>query len=350
MRRVINTEKLPIPPHYSPENVGEIWKVDYQKRADEAIEWAHKYQIRPANLDFFKIGLILIDIQNSFCIPGFELFVSGRSGLGAVEDNRRLCNFIYSNLSVLTHITATLDTHSAVQIFHPIFIVDANGNHPHPHTLISYQDVKDGRWRFNPDIAPSIGIDPAEGQKHLLHYTKTLMERQKYDLTIWPYHVMLGSLGHAFVPAVEEAIFFHTIARKTQANFNIKGDNPLTEHYSAIGPEVLKGPHGKSLADKNRIFIRLVETHDAIIIAGQAKSHCVAWTIADLLKYISEFDQKMVRKVYLLEDCTSPVVVPGVVDYTSEADAAFERFKIAGMNIVQSTDPIDSWLDFSNPC
>ena len=174
------------------------------------------------------------------------------------------------------------------------------------------------------------------------------MERQKYDLTIWPYHVMLGSLGHALVPAIEEAIFFHTIARKTQADFNIKGDNPLTEHYSAIGPEVLKGPHGKSLADKNRIFIRMVETHDAIIIAGQAKSHCVAWTIADLLEHISEFDQKMVRKVYLLEDCTSPVVVPGVVDYTAEADAAFERFKSAGMNIVQSIDPIDTWLNFSN--
>ena len=130
MRTVINTEKLPIPPHYSPENVSEIWKVDYQKRADEAIEWAHKFQIRPANNDIFKTGSILIDIQNSFCIPGFELFVSGRSGMGAVDDNRRLCNFIYSNLSVLTHVTATLDTHTAVQIFHPIFIVDKNGNTP----------------------------------------------------------------------------------------------------------------------------------------------------------------------------------------------------------------------------
>ncbi len=92
----------------------------------------------------------------------------------------------------------------------------------------------------------------------------------------------------------------------------------------------------------------MVETHDAIIIAGQAKSHCVAWTIADLLEHITEFDKKMVRKVYLLEDCTSPVVVPGVVDYTAEADAAFERFKNAGTNIVQSINPIDTWLDFSN--
>ena len=32
------------------------------------------------------------------------------------------------------------------------------------------------------------------------------------------------------------------------------------------------------------------------------------------------------KKVYLLEDCTSPVVVPGVVDYTEQADAAFRHF------------------------
>jgi nicotinamidase-related amidase len=49
------------------------------------------------------------------------------------------------------------------------------------------------------------------------------------------------------------------------------------------------------------------------------------------------------EKVYLLEDCTSPVVVPGAVDYTDEADEAFRRFAAAGMNIVRSSDPIESW-------
>jgi len=44
-----------------------------------------------------------------------------------------------------------------------------------------------------------------------------------------------------------------------------------------------------------------------------------------------------------LEDCTSPVVIPGVVDYTDQADAAFRNFKDAGMHLVRSTDPISSW-------
>jgi hypothetical protein len=37
------------------------------------------------------------------------------------------------------------------------------------------------------------------------------------------------------------------------------------------------------------------------------------------------------------------VVVPGVVDYTDEADAAFARFAEAGMHVVRSTEPIESW-------
>lgn len=45
--------------------------------------------------------LLLIDVQNTFCIPSFELFVGGQSGTGAVEDNRRLCEFIYRNLELL---------------------------------------------------------------------------------------------------------------------------------------------------------------------------------------------------------------------------------------------------------
>lgn len=79
------------------------------------------------------------------------------------------------------------------------------------------------------------------------------------------------------------------------------------------------------------------------MIAGQAKSHCVAWTIDDLLKDILFRDKKLAEKVYLREDCTSPVVVPGVIDYTDAADAAFQRFAEAGMHIVRSIDPIETW-------
>ena len=69
----------------------------------------------------------------------------------------------------------------------------------------------------------------------------------KYKLTIWPYHAMLGGIGHALVPAVEEAIFFHSVARRSQPDFQQKGHSPLTEHYSVLGPEVTRGPDDELL-------------------------------------------------------------------------------------------------------
>ncbi|MCI0520645.1 MAG: isochorismatase [Chloroflexi bacterium] len=339
----VNFRELPLPPHYDPARAGEIWPAPYQERARAAQAWARQHHLQPAAADQVKLALIAIDVQNSFCIPGFELFVGGRSGLGAVEDNRRLCEFIYRNLGSLAQITATLDTHTAMQIFHPVCLVDAQGEHPAPLTQVSYEDIEQGRWRFNPQVAASLGIDPDYGQQHLLHYARTLHARGKYDLTIWPYHVMLGSLGHALVPAVEEAIFFHTIARSSQADFDLKGDQPLTEHYSVIGPEVMEGPDGRPLSGRSSKFLERLLKFDAVIIAGQAKSHCVAWTIDDLLNDIRRQDERLVEKVYLLEDCTSPVVVPGVVDYTAAADQAFARFAAAGMHVVRSTAPLSTW-------
>jgi len=335
--------ELPIPPHFNPDKVGEVWRVPYEERAEEAERWAKQHNIQPTANDRFKICLVAVDVQNTFCIPGFELFVGGRSGTGAVDDNRRLCEFIYRNLDVITQIAPTMDTHQAMQIFHSVFWVNDEGEHPAPFTLISQKDVVEGRWKFNPALGHSLGIDPDYAQRHLLNYTRTLKEGGKYDLTIWPYHVMLGSIGHALVPAVEEAIFFHSIARSSQPNFQVKGDNPFTEHYSVLGPEVLEGPDGEPIAQNNIKFIEKLLQFDAVIIAGQAKSHCVAWTIDDLLENIHVRDERLAEKVYLLEDCTSPVVVPGAMDYTDEANAAFQRFADAGMHVVRSTDPIETW-------
>jgi nicotinamidase-related amidase len=332
--------QLPIPEHFNPSQVGSVWRVPYQQRAEAATPWAQKYHLQPAAADRQKICLLLIDVQNTFCIPEFELFVAGKSGLGAVEDNQRLCAFIYQNLGLITTIAPTMDTHAAIQIFHPIFWVNEAGEHPTPAaTAIAFAEVQSGKWRVNPAIAGFNGSAYDTLQSHALHYTKILSEEGKYPLTIWPYHSMLGGIGHALVSAVEEAVFFHSIARQSPTLFQLKGNNPLTENYSVLRPEVLTGANGGAIATKNQQLIQKILDFDAVIIAGQAKSHCVAWTIADLLTEIQAIDPKLAEKVYLLEDCSSPVVIPGVVDFTSQADAAFDKFAKAGMHIIKSTDP-----------
>jgi nicotinamidase-related amidase len=324
--------------------VGKVWRVPYQQRAAEAAAWARGQQFPPAVVDGTRVCLVIVDCQNTFCIPGFELFVGGRSGMGAVEDNVRLCEFIYRNLGVLTEIVPTMDTHTAIQIFHPIFWINEAGGHPTPHTVISLEEVERGVWKPNPAVASSVaGADAKRLQRHALHYVKTLTERGKYPLMVWPYHAMLGGIGHALVSAVEEALFFHAVARNGQTRFQIKGGNPLTEHYSVLHPEVRDGPDGEPIAERDTGFLRRLLDSDLVLVAGQAKSHCVAWTIADLLEEVRARDPKLVEKVYLLEDCTSPVVGPGVVDFTDQANAAFQRFAEAGMHVVRSTDPIHAW-------
>jgi len=334
----MNNSPLPIPEFFDAEKVGSVWRIPYEERAKGARDWANQHEIQPVSVDSTKTWLMLIDVQNTFCIPDFELYVGGRSGRGAVEDNVRLCEFIYRNLGGITQITATMDTHKAMQVFHAIFFVDKDGNHPAPYTDIHASELRDGKWMFNPALADQFDIAPEYGQQMVLHYAEKLQESGKYALTIWPYHAMLGGIGHALVSSVAEALFFHSVARLAQTDIVIKGVSPFTENYSVIGPEVLTGPMNEILGTHDQRFIQQLQEFDRLIIAGQAKSHCVAWTVSDLLEDIALNDLELARKVYLLEDCTSPVVVPGVVDHTDEADAAYERFEKAGMHVVKSTE------------
>ena len=123
---------MPNPEFFDADKVGAVWPIPYEQRAAQAREWARQHGLQPAAADSARTWLMLIDVQNTFCIPNFELYVGGRSGHGAVEDNIRLCEFIYRNLGNITQITATMDTHLTMQVFHAIFFVDKDGNHPAP--------------------------------------------------------------------------------------------------------------------------------------------------------------------------------------------------------------------------
>lgn len=331
-------QHLPIPPGVSPARTGELYKIDYNTLAPAAIGWAKQHGIAPAASDRTRLALLVIDAQVDFCIAGYGLYV-----MGAENDNRRLCEFIYRNMDVITKIFPTMDTHESAQIFHAQFWVDEQGANPGAMTAVSVEDVKKGKWRVNPAVAWNLGISYATLQGYAMHYVTQLEKAGRYTLMIWPYHCLLGSVGHALVPAVHEALWFHNLARSSKTGIEIKGGNALTENYSIFRPEVLTGPAGTAVAQKNAAFLEKLLRYDYVVIAGQAKSHCVAWTIDDLLMEIKAKDPTLAEKVILLEDCTSPVVVPGVCDFTAEANRAFERFKAAGMRVVRSTDPIDSW-------
>jgi len=334
---------LPPPPFVGPLAAERVYRVPYQQRAQEARAWAEAHRLRPAVADERRTALLLVDVQNTFCLPEFELFVAGRSGRGATEDCARIAEFVYRHLDRISQVIVTLDTHTAAQIFHPVFWLDAAGAHPAPHTVITRADVESGRWRVNPSLAAAVSPHARfDLAGWALSYVRRLEAGGKYPLVVWPYHSLVGGIGHALVSAVEEAVFFHAIARQAPTRVEIKGRNPLTESYSVLRAEIAEGEDGSTIEAPNAALLEHLFSFDDVIVAGEAKSHCVAWTVEDLLAEAAARDPGLARKLVLLDDCGSPVVVPGVVDFSDQAEAAFARFAGRGARRAKSTDFFDA--------
>jgi nicotinamidase-related amidase len=335
---------LPLPPFAARDAVGRVFRVPYQQRADEARAWARAHGLRPAVRDTRRTALLLVDVQNTFCLPEFELFVAGASGRGALDDCARITAFLYRHLDRISQVVVTLDTHTSAQIFHPVFWLDEQGCHPAPHTIITLADVDAGRWRVNPDVAAAVAPGPRfDVSAWARHYLARLAAGGKYPLVVWPYHSMVGGIGHALVSVVEQAIFFHGLARQSPARFEVKGRNPLTEHYSVLRPEVGEDAAGTPIEPANHALVEHLLSFDEVIVAGEAKSHCVAWTVEDLLNEARLRDRRLAGQIVLLDDCASPVVVPGVVDWSAAAEAAYARFAESGARRGLSTDSSWSW-------
>jgi nicotinamidase-related amidase len=341
---------LPIPGFFDPKRAAEwAYRPDAAQLHAAAGAWKAQHAIKPAAADERRVHLLLIDVQKDFCFPEGSLYVAGRSGRGAIDDSRRIAEFICLNLNSITDITTTLDTHLAYQIFFPSFWLDRGDKPLAPFRVITADEVAAGEVRPNPAIAKWLcGGNYTWLCKQVLHYCRELERAGKYQLYLWPPHCLLGSDGHALAGVVHEARLFHAFARTSQSNVEVKGGNPLTENYSVLRPEVLSRFDGAALAQRNTQFVQTLLAADAVVIAGQAASHCVKSTIDDLLGEIAAQDPKLASKVYLVTDCMSAVTVPDgkggfAADFTPEADRALQKFADAGMHLVKSTDPIESW-------
>ncbi len=346
--------KLPTraPAFYDPKNA-DRWDYvpDQQKLFAEAAEWRREHGIKPAAADRFNLHLLLIDVQKDFCFPQGTLYVAGRSGQGALDDSRRIAEFVYRNLHAITNVTTTMDTHFAYQIFFPSFWIDRDDRALAPFREITADEVGRGDVRPNPMVAKWL----CNGNypwllKQVRFYCAELEKAGKYRLYLWPPHCLLGSDGHALVGLLHEARLFHSFVRGAQSWVEVKGGNPLTENYSVLRPEVLARHDGQPLAQRNTLFIKTLLTSDAVAIAGQASSHCVKSSIDDLLGEILAQDATLAKKVYILTDAMSAVTVPDgkggfIADFTPQAEASFKRFADAGMHLVKSTDPVEQWPD-----
>ena len=182
-----------------------------------------------------------------------------------------------------------------------------------------------------------------------IEYTKRLEEKGRFQLCIWPEHCLIGTPGHNVVSEVRDALDEWSDATGKSVEWVEKGQNLLTEMYSALCAEVPVNEktsfdtnlldsvsvnefsltintalHGcKKIVHPNSIMHSIIKkyTHflqlkqsKKLLICGQAMSHCVNYTVRDIVEHWPKDER---NKITLLRDCASSV--PGF-------EAASEKF------------------------
>lgn len=252
--------------------------------------------------------LLIIDMQNDFCRPGGALYVSG-----ADTDTARLERYISSNIDNIEQIVLTQDNHHVIDISHPEFWEDERGYPPPPFTIITSRELDDGKWR------------PKFWKEKAVKYIRDLELQGEFPHTVWPEHCIIGSTGAAIVDDIMEPV--RKWARKGRFfDLVVKGTNPLTEHFGALMANIPVNDSPETQLNTN--LLNKLKLSDRILIAGEARSHCVASTVKQLLNY-GGFASKMV----ILEDCMSDVS-----GFETIALPIYERAKEEGVKFVLSED------------
>ena len=232
-----------------------------------------------------KVALVIIDPQRDFH-EGGSLGVGG-----AKEDAARVAAILGEHGGEISSVHVTLDTHHRTHIAHGLFWTNADGEEPAPFTLITADDVKGGTW--TPKDAALL--------EHAVDYCEKLEAAGRFTLCIWPEHCIIGSVGHTVEPSIYEAISGWISATKKRVNYVMKGMNTLTEMYSALKADVpVEGDPGTAM---NEAFVEDLAGHDRILFCGQAMSHCVNFTVRDLV----EARPDLAPRICVLRDGASAV-------------------------------------------
>lgn len=285
--------------------------------------------------------LLIVDAQKDFH-PGGPLAVPT-----ANEDAARIANLIHQSGSRIDRIVATMDSHHKLHIAHPSFWIsgDDEQKHPDPFTIISTDEIVKGTWKprpnftLPPDEAGKVDADVFSDiqsvqdesgafdlTKYCIEYSRRLEAKGRFQICIWPEHCLIGSTGHAVVDSVKEALDEWSENTGRSVEWVMKGQNLLTEMYSALAAEV---PVSNATAFNEELQASLLQS-DRLIVCGQAMSHCVNYTLRDIVEH---WPKEETNRITLVTDCAS--AVPGF-------EAAAVTFQIdmeaAGVSLKQSAN------------
>ena len=272
--------------------------------------------------------LLIIDPQNDFCdVPPAWRPVDPLTGAvvapalpvaGAHADMQRTAAFIRAAGGRLDDITVTLDSHHRVDIAHPTFWRKADDGAVVPFTTITAAQVRAGE--FQPR-------DPA-ALPRTLAYLDALESRARYTLMVWPVHCEIGTWGHGVHADVRAAYNQWEEARLRGVRKVTKGENPWTEHYSAIQAEVpdAADPH----TELNTALLAELDRAGTLLIAGEASSHCVRATTEHIVAHLPGGRP---RRIVLLTDCMSPVG-----GFEAQHAAFLDEMRAQGVRLMTSVE------------
>jgi len=262
-------------------------------------------------MNYSNIKLLIIDPQNDFCMPGASLFVKG-----ADNDMHKLSNFIVNNAEDIKEIHISLDMHLYDDIAHPMYWVNENGKNPEPFTNITFTDLKNKVWTTS----------KKEDFENARNYILNLEASKKFSHTIWPYHCLAGTYGSNIFPPLYTALKKWMEVTKKSFTTHIKGMDRNSEQFG-----IFQAEDGSKF--NNELRYEIFQGATKVLVSGQAKSHCVATS----LKQILENAPKELEKTILLTDTTS-----NVEGCEHIADKIYEDLRSSGMQELTTEEIIIS--------
>lgn len=286
-----------------------------------------------------KVHLLIIDPQNDFCVGDDGHGNKGSLVVpGALDDMMRLAAMIDRLGGKLDDISVTLDSHQTIGIERPRWWKRiGDGAEPGPFTILGLDTTGKRIVKYVPSAAgldatdeeyttylPSFAHKGGPTGKGVFGYLETLAAKGRYPHVVWPEHCRVGSWGWGIVPALDRSLSRWEREQFARVNYVVKGNNPWTEHFSAVMAEV-PDPSDPSTQLNTRL-VQTLEEADIIPISGEALSHCLANSTRDAAAAFT--DPKYIEKLVLLKDASA-----NVTGFESFGDAFIRDMTAKGMKL-----------------
>lgn len=247
-----------------------------------------------------RAHLLVIDPQNDFCdLPadwcppdpvGARRLAPALAVAGAHQDMLRLAAWLDAHRERIDRVTVTMDHHHRLDIAHPGFWRKPDGAVVAPFTPVTAADLAEGR------ILTALPRD----RDRAIGYLQDLEKVGRFTHMVWPVHCQIGTWGQAVHARLRQALDAWSDLKGCEVDHVLKGENPWTEHYSAIRAEI--PVDDDPATDWNLALVRNLGDAEIVFVAGEAGSHCVRATVEHLVEAGQEPD-----KVVLLSEAISPV-------------------------------------------